>query len=165
MRCNLLPRSLLGQLLAPRRCANFHAFLERVFCSSRHKSRSSKMLNLPKSILGSVSLARSVWQISQYMLRTSAELVVIIQEGNATIDYHTQSFSTVPVIEFPGGTYKSSNTRNFPASYSMSASLIYLVPGGMREPHWHAPNEWAFVINGTCRCYLSQCLPSCSPLI
>ena len=33
----------------------------------------------------------------------------------------------------------------------MSASLIQLVPGGLRSTHWHDTAEWAFVLNGTCR--------------
>ena len=49
------------------------------------------------------------------------------------------------------GTYKSSNLQNFPGSASVSGALITLHPGGLREQHWHSPNEWATVLNGTCR--------------
>ena len=65
--------------------------------------------------------------------------------------YFSQGFSTVPLQTFPGGTYKASNTANFPASHSMSGALVNLTAGGMREPHWHDPVEWAYVISGTCR--------------
>ena len=65
--------------------------------------------------------------------------------------YFSQSFSTVPLQTFPGGTYKMSNTKNFPTSHSMSGSLVNLTAGGMREPHWHDPIEWAYVLSGTCR--------------
>ena len=30
----------------------------------------------------------------------------------------------------------------------MSGGLVQLNAGGMREPHWHSPNEWAYVLNG-----------------
>ena len=33
----------------------------------------------------------------------------------------------------------------------MSGALNILKPGGLRELHWHPADEWAIVINGTCR--------------
>ena len=36
----------------------------------------------------------------------------------------------------------------------MSGALFKLNAGGMREMHWHDPNEWAYVISGTCRATL-----------
>lgn len=68
-----------------------------------------------------------------------------------TKSVYSQNFSSVPYTKFSGGTYKASNIRSFPASTTMSGSLVNLYPGGLREPHWHNPNEWAYVINGTCR--------------
>lgn len=50
-----------------------------------------------------------------------------------------------------GGTFKASTTDTFPASRHISGALISLKPGGLREPHWHAPDEWAYVVSGTCR--------------
>ena len=42
--------------------------------------------------------------------------------------------------------------HDFPMSATMSASLIHLAAGDMREPHWH-PNsdEWLFVMAGKVR--------------
>ena len=42
--------------------------------------------------------------------------------------------------------------HDFPMSSNMSASLITLAPGDVREPHWH-PNsdEWLFVMAGKVR--------------
>jgi oxalate decarboxylase len=71
--------------------------------------------------------------------------------GDHTPSY-TQQWSKVDATKFPGGTYKFSNVKNFPASSKMSATLITLYPGGLRELHWHEEVEWAFVLNGTCRC-------------
>lgn len=39
----------------------------------------------------------------------------------------------------------------FPVASALSEGLNILKPGGMRELHWHAVDEWAFVINGICR--------------
>lgn len=64
---------------------------------------------------------------------------------------YTVDFSKQPVTTYSGGWYKSSNVRNFPASDNMSGALVSLSPGGLREPHWHQPDEWAYVVNGTCR--------------
>ena len=79
--------------------------------------------------------------------------------------------------KYPGGSYKTSNIQNFPGmSYTltltllrarwvstltntspstgspdMAASLVQLLPGGLRSIHWHDTAEWAYVLNGTCR--------------
>lgn len=55
-----------------------------------------------------------------------------------------------PAMVFPGGLYKSSTSANIPSA-TVSGALVTLKPGGMRELHWHQPNEWALVLNGTCR--------------
>ena len=65
--------------------------------------------------------------------------------------FYTQSRSAMAKTTFPGGSYVSSSTANFPVSKSMAGSIVKLKPGGLREPHWHDPVEWAFVLSGTCR--------------
>jgi oxalate decarboxylase len=57
----------------------------------------------------------------------------------------------VNATKFPGGTFKYSNIQNFPGSSNMSATIVSLYPGGVRELHWHNEVEWAMVLNGTCR--------------
>ena len=49
----------------------------------------------------------------------------------------TQVWSAVPFQSYAGGEYKSSSTASFPRSTTMSAALFRLLPGGVREPHWH----------------------------
>ncbi|KAK9862584.1 hypothetical protein WJX84_008476 [Apatococcus fuscideae] len=56
-----------------------------------------------------------------------------------------------PLHEYPGGYYRAVSTASFPVSSAMSGAINILKPGGMRELHWHAADEWAIVINGTCR--------------
>lgn len=63
-------------------------------------------------------------------------------------------FSSQPWIQSPGGLYKAAGASEFPASDTMSGGLVKLNAGGMREPHWHNLNEWAYVLNGTCRATL-----------
>jgi oxalate decarboxylase len=49
----------------------------------------------------------------------------------------------------PGGTVQIADSRNFLANTYVAASLVTLVPGGLRELHWH-PNadEWQYYIKG-----------------
>ena len=53
---------------------------------------------------------------------------------------------------FPGGTVRITDSSNFPASTRLSAALVELKPGAMREIHWH-PNgdEWQYYLEGEAR--------------
>lgn len=62
---------------------------------------------------------------------------------------------------FAGGLYSSSNTETFPESKSISGSLVNLTAGGLRQPHWHTPEEWGVVLGGTCRYTLQPSSPAC----
>ena len=73
---------------------------------------------------------------------------------NAQNVIYKYGFAAQEWIQYPGGLYKASNTANFPASDKLSGALFKLNPGGSREMHWHNPNEWGFVLNGTCRATL-----------
>jgi oxalate decarboxylase len=55
-------------------------------------------------------------------------------------------------IKTKSGTVRISDTRVFPASKTISAALVEVEPGGMRELHWH-PNadEWQYYIDGEAR--------------
>ena len=64
----------------------------------------------------------------------------------------TYALSRQPWYEYAGGWAKFASVQEFPYSSKISGSLVELKPGGLRELHWHVPNEWAIVINGTCRC-------------
>jgi oxalate decarboxylase len=48
-----------------------------------------------------------------------------------------------------GGTVQIADSRNFPANTFVASSLVTVVPGGLRELHWH-PNadEWQYYIKG-----------------
>jgi oxalate decarboxylase len=55
-------------------------------------------------------------------------------------------------IKTSGGTVRVVDTTNFPAATTVSAGLVEVEPGGMRELHWH-PNtdEWQYYIQGSGR--------------
>lgn len=70
--------------------------------------------------------------------------------------------NALPAFRFPlgeqplrlaeGGTAREASAANFPVSQGIAGVLMTLVPGGLRELHWHAnAAEWAYVIAGRCR--------------
>jgi oxalate decarboxylase len=54
--------------------------------------------------------------------------------------------------EFPGGSVRIVDTRNFKIAEEVAAALVDVKPGHMREMHWH-PNadEWQFYASGQAR--------------
>ena len=52
-------------------------------------------------------------------------------------------------IRTKSGTVRIADSKNFPASVTIAAALVEILPGGMRELHWH-PNtdEWQYYIEG-----------------
>lgn len=55
-------------------------------------------------------------------------------------------------IKTAHGTVRITDSKNFPASKTISAALVEIEPGGIRELHWH-PNtdEWQYYIEGEAR--------------
>ncbi|MEV6987103.1 oxalate decarboxylase family bicupin [Sphaerisporangium sp. NPDC051017] len=52
-------------------------------------------------------------------------------------------------LRFDGGTVRIADSTNFTASTTISAALVELEPGGLRELHWHPTNdEWQYYISG-----------------
>jgi len=55
-------------------------------------------------------------------------------------------------IKTKSGTVRITDTSVFPASKTISAALVEVEPGGMRELHWHPnTNEWQYYIEGQAR--------------
>jgi oxalate decarboxylase len=55
-------------------------------------------------------------------------------------------------IKTRGGSVRIADRNNFKASKTMSAALVEVEPGGMRELHWHPlSDEWQFYISGRAR--------------
>jgi oxalate decarboxylase len=68
------------------------------------------------------------------------------------IQYTFKMASMAPTKKTSGGEVRIVDSRNFPASNQISAALVTIKPGGMRELHWH-PNaqEWQFYLAGNGR--------------
>ncbi|CBF75880.1 hypothetical protein AN3563.2 [Aspergillus nidulans FGSC A4] len=71
--------------------------------------------------------------------------------GNSSYVYHTYDHSPEPVPG-QGGTFRRIDSRNFPVSTTIAATIVELEPRGLRELHWH-PNaeEWLYFHKGTGR--------------
>jgi oxalate decarboxylase len=55
-------------------------------------------------------------------------------------------------IKTNSGSVRITDTSVFPASKAISAALVEIEPGGMRELHWHPnTNEWQYYIEGKAR--------------
>jgi oxalate decarboxylase len=52
-------------------------------------------------------------------------------------------------VRTKSGSVRIVDSKNFPASVTIAAALVEILPGGMRELHWH-PNtdEWQYYIEG-----------------
>jgi oxalate decarboxylase len=70
-------------------------------------------------------------------------------DGESVYKY---SMKTAPARHYGESSIREHKLHEFPMSASMSASLITLASGDVREPHWH-PNsdEWLFVMAGEVR--------------
>ncbi len=55
-------------------------------------------------------------------------------------------------LKTKSGAVRITNSKNFPIATAISAALVEVEPGGMRELHWH-PNtdEWQYYIEGEAR--------------
>ncbi len=67
--------------------------------------------------------------------------------GKVPFDYSHRMIKMKP-LKMPFGQVRIMDSRAFPAS-SISAALVEVEPGGMRELHWHPhADEWAYFIEG-----------------
>jgi len=77
----------------------------------------------------------------------------LVPAVNLNVEAPQLSFhmSTIDHVASPAGKVKIVDGRNFPVT-TISAALVEVEPGGMREIHWH-PNadEWQYYLGGTAR--------------
>jgi oxalate decarboxylase len=68
------------------------------------------------------------------------------------INYTFRMKAMKPNVETAGGDARIVDSSNFPASTAISAALVRVKPGGLRELHWH-PNssEWQYYLSGSAR--------------
>ncbi|CAG2115769.1 unnamed protein product [Medioppia subpectinata] len=60
-------------------------------------------------------------------------------------------FSFAHTGAFTGGWTRQVTVRDLPIAKAMAGVQMKLIKGGVRELHWHACAEWAYMIQGTCR--------------
>lgn len=54
-----------------------------------------------------------------------------------------------PPLKTSGGSVRIVDSSNFPISKTIAAALVEILPGGMRELHWHPNNdEWQYYLAG-----------------
>lgn len=76
---------------------------------------------------------------------------VAIPDPFGTRNFTHNLLGQQPIIS-PGGSVRIVDSSNFPVSEKIAAALVEIVPGGMRELHWHPNNdEWQYVLSGTGR--------------
>ncbi len=61
------------------------------------------------------------------------------------------SFSAAHRRVQDGGWSRQVNVETFPISTEIAGVNMRLTAGGIRELHWHAADEWAIMLDGTCR--------------
>ncbi|MZQ87042.1 cupin domain-containing protein [Paenibacillus sp. 5J-6] len=68
--------------------------------------------------------------------------------GTIPLSFKHQLLAQTP-IKTPGGSVRIVDSRNFPISQKISAALVEVEPGAMRELHWHPNNdEWQYYLAG-----------------
>ncbi|MGG4456489.1 oxalate decarboxylase family bicupin [Brevibacillus porteri] len=71
--------------------------------------------------------------------------------GNVPLPFSHRLLAQRPLIT-PGGSVRIVDSRNFPISKTIAAALVEVLPGAMRELHWHPNNdEWQYYISGQAR--------------
>lgn len=75
-----------------------------------------------------------------------------IQGATAVPISYSHRLGAQTPIKTKSGTVRISDSTSFPASTAISAALVEIEPGGLRELHWH-PNsdEWQYYIEGEAR--------------
>jgi oxalate decarboxylase len=68
--------------------------------------------------------------------------------GTTPLGYKHQLLAQTP-IKTPGGSVRIVDSSNFPISQTITAALVEIEPGGLRELHWHPNNdEWQYYLSG-----------------
>jgi oxalate decarboxylase family bicupin protein len=67
-------------------------------------------------------------------------------------DSYTYHWSQQTPYTVPGGSIKILDTTTFPIATDLSAALVTIEPGAMREMHWHlTSDEWNYFLQGSAR--------------
>jgi oxalate decarboxylase family bicupin protein len=70
----------------------------------------------------------------------------------ASEDSYSYHWSHQTPYSVPGGSVKIIDTTTFPIAKDLSAALVTVQPGAMREMHWHlTSDEWNYFLQGSAR--------------
>lgn len=68
--------------------------------------------------------------------------------GEIPLSFKFSLLAQKPLIT-PGGSVRIADSSNFPISRTITAALVEIKPGAMRELHWHPNNdEWQYYLSG-----------------
>ncbi|MFE8873219.1 oxalate decarboxylase family bicupin [Acetobacter persici] len=104
-----------------------------------------KFNNLPKDV------EHSRWIFAGSVPGSIEDERVPSPRGASPIKY-THHFMDQEPIKAAGGEVRIVDSSNFPAASTISAAIVVVEPGRLRELHWHSNNdEWQYFIRGKAR--------------
>ncbi|CAE6380903.1 unnamed protein product [Rhizoctonia solani] len=95
---------------------------------------------------------RQLWMLpSAVPTQSVAEANPVSPAGTAPLPF-TFAASKAPATNTTGGTVKIVDSRTFNISQTIVFAEVTVVPGGIRELHWHPTQpEWSFFLEGNAR--------------
>lgn len=110
----------------------------------------AKNFDVPASSFNDIprDIEKTRWIFSGKIPGPLANDMVNSPAGATPFPYSYRLLAQKP-IKASGGQVRIADSSNFPATTTISAALVEIEPGGLRELHWH-PNsdEWQYYISG-----------------
>ena len=82
---------------------------------------------------------------------SSSSFVRTIPRKSGTAQAFSASLDSGPIKATTGGWARDVTANQLPIATGISGAHLFLNPGGVREMHWHASAEWAYVLAGQCQ--------------
>jgi oxalate decarboxylase len=154
-----IPHSIQG--LEPEGCEFLLAFTDGGFSENSTFLISNWLRTIPKEVLAKnfgvpASTFDKVPKEELYIfaapLPGALEADRIKGPAGSRADFTFRMSAMAPTISNKSGSIRVVDSKNFSASNDMAAALIEVLPGQMRELHWH-PNadEWQYYLEGQAR--------------
>ena len=127
----------------------FHTFLLTDWLAHVPKEVLAKNFNVPESTFDKIPKKEFFIFQTELPGPLQAERTQAAQgTGTVSPSYSFRTKSMKPTKMTPGGEVKIVDSKNFPVTM-ISAAIVTLKPGGLRELHWH-PNadEWQYYVKG-----------------
>lgn len=129
----------------------FHTFLLTDWLAHTPREVLAKNFNVPESTFDNIPKRELFIFQGQLPGPLSAEQKQASEGGGLTNSYISRASKMQPAKVTAGGHVKIIDSKTFPVT-PISAAIVTLKPGGLRELHWH-PNadEWQYYIKGEAR--------------